>query len=92
MAPVLFVVLAAIWLVAFLFARRWVMRAMLERRLSVVKGSLALGLFWATVPLFYLLWQPESLPVVLVLSVLLFAVFSGVTLFLFRAMGKGPFV
>jgi hypothetical protein len=68
------------------------MRAMVERRLSITKGIAALGLLWAVVPLLALFWQPDLLPIVIAVSVLVFVLYAGTTLLIFRLMGRGPFV
>jgi hypothetical protein len=92
MQGVVFVVLAAIWLVAFFIVRRRVFKAMLEGTMSVGKGAVALGSLWAIVPLFALAWQPDLLPIVLVVAALVFVTYAGVTLLMLRLMGRGPFV
>ena len=81
---VVFVVLAAVWLVAWFVGRRWAMKAMVEHRLSIRAGAGLLGLLWAATPFFALIWQPQLLTVVLATSVLVFLAFAGVTVLLFR--------
>ena len=92
MQSVVFVVLAAVWLVAWFMVRRRVYRAILEQRVSVTVGVGMLGLLWALAPLFTLIWQPQLLPIVIAVSALVFLAFTGVTLFLLRAMGRGPWI
>ena len=84
---VLFVALAAVWLVAMFLVRGGVIREVVARRMSIGTAAVILGLVFGVVPIPALIWRPEDFALIVFLSALLFVASAGTTLLMARMLG-----
>lgn len=84
---VLLVAFGAAWLVSLFLVRRFVIREVLARRMSIGTAAVVLGLLFGVVPLPALMALPGSFVLIVFLSALLFLAAAGTTFVMARVLG-----
>lgn len=83
----LLVAFGAAWLVSMFFVRRFVIREVIARRMSIGTAAVILGLLFGVVPIPALIAFPDSLALIVFLCAALFVAAAGTVFVMARAMG-----
>jgi len=84
---VVLVAFGAAWLVSLFLVRRFVIREVIARRMSIGTAAVVLGLLFAVVPIPALIAFPDSLALIVFLSAALFVAAAGTTFVMARVLG-----
>jgi hypothetical protein len=84
---VVLVAFGAAWLVSLFLVRRFVIREVIARRMSIGTAAVILGLLFGVVPIPALLAFPDSFALIVFLAAALFVAAAGTTFVMARVLG-----